>query len=45
MSYGLVKKGEIKDVSPADGKAFIKNGIAMKIKGEKQDGNSISGNM
>jgi hypothetical protein len=35
MNYGPVKKGDKITVSEADGKAFIKNGIAEKVKGGK----------
>ena len=32
MNYGRVKFGDVVEVSEADGKAFIKNGLATKVK-------------
>lgn len=34
MRYGRVKKGDVKEVSTEDGRAFCKNGVAEKVKGE-----------
>lgn len=35
LNYGFVKKGEEIEVLLADGKAFIANGKAKKVKGDK----------
>ncbi len=37
LNYGLVKKGETRTVSKADGDAFIKNKKATKAKAEKKE--------